>query len=243
MRLLLLLAALLLPVAGHAAPARVYAAASLTDALTDVADLYVQTGNMRPVLVFAGSPALARQIAAGAPAGVFVSADSEWMDWAAARRLIAPQSRRTLVSNRLALVMPADTARTMTIGRGFRMPPGRWATGDPDAVPIGRYARAALTATGGWDDAGHRLVRTENVRAALVLVERGDVGSGIVYLTDARASAKLRVAGLFPTSSHPPVVYPAALTTGAPAEARRFLAFLGSRQAKAAFRARGFIVR
>jgi molybdate transport system substrate-binding protein len=243
MHSLLAFAVLFFSAALQAAPARVYAAASLTEALTDVADLYARGGGERPVLVFAGSPALARQIEAGAPAGVFVSADAEWMDWAAERRLVEPKSRRIVAGNRLALVVPADSGARVRIARGFRMPPGRWATGDPDAVPAGRYAKAALTALGGWADAEPRLARTENVRAALVLVERGAVASGIVYLTDARASPKVRLAGLFPAASHPPVIYPAALTTGAPPEAAAFLKFLSSRPAKAALRARGFEVR
>jgi molybdate transport system substrate-binding protein len=234
--------ALLFSATLHAAPARVYVAVSLTEALTDVTDLYVRSGGERPVLVFAGSPALARQIEAGAPAGVFLSADAEWMDWAAARGLVQPKSRRALAGNRLALVVPADRGAPVRVARGFRMPPGRWATGDPDAVPAGRYAKAALTALGGWDDAAPRLARTENVRAALLLVERGAVGSGIVYLTDARASTKVRLAGVFPATSHPPIVYPVALTTGAPPEARRFLAFLGSAPARRALAARGFTV-
>lgn len=224
--------------------ARVYAASSLTEAITDVADAYAKAGHPRPVLVFASSSALARQVERGAPAGVFVSADLEWADWLAERKLIEPRSRRMIARNRLVVVVPADRARRERIAPGFDIAAiggGRWVTGDPAAVPVGRYAEAALEKLGAWTRAEPKLVRAENVRAALSLVERGDIGAGIVYATDARASGKVAVAAVFPASSHPPIVYPAALTVGADAEARAFHRFLTSRAARALLAKRGFL--
>lgn len=225
--------------------ARVYAASSLTEALTDVADAYARTGRPRPVLVFAASSALARQIERGAPAGVYAAADLEWMDYLAKRKLLAPGSRRLLARNRLVVVVPISDTRPVRIAPGFDISrvgaDGRWATGDPDAVPAGRYARAALQNLSAWQKAAPHLVRAENVRAALAFVERGDVGAGIVYATDAQASGRVRVAGVFPASSHPPIVYPVALTRGADAEARAFHRFLTSRAAHAILAKHGFL--
>jgi molybdate transport system substrate-binding protein len=214
-RLLLLLALLVPPVGAFASPVQVFAASSLTEAINAVADAYAATGAARPVLVLAGTPALARQIIAGAPAGVFIAADEAWMDAVAAAGAIEPGSRRDIAGNALVLIVPADRPRRVRIGRGFDMAgfvgPGRWTTGNPDSVPVGRYAKAALTSLGAWDAAALRLARAENVRAALAFVERGDAAAGIVYATDARASAKVAVAGVFPAGSYSPIRYPAAL--------------------------------
>lgn len=225
--------------------ARVYAASSLTEAMTDIADAYAKTGRPHPVLVFAASSVLARQIERGAPAGLFASADLEWTDWLAQRQRVVPGTRRLIARNRLVLVVPTDKARRVRIVPGFDMTRltganGRWTTGDPDAVPVGRYARAALQRLGGWQRAEGRLVRVENVRSALAFVERGDVAAGIVYATDAKASGKVMIAGTFPATSHPPIVYPVVLTRGADAEARSFHAFLTSRTARAILARRGF---
>jgi molybdate transport system substrate-binding protein len=243
-RLWLLFCLALLPFPAVAAPVRVLAASSLTEALTDVAAAFARAGHEAPVLVFQGSPALARQIIAGAPAGVFVAADSDWMDAVAAAGRIVPGSRRDIAGNRLVLVVPATRPRTARLIRGFDMAgfvgTGRWTTGDPDSVPVGRYARAALAALGAWSAAAPKLARAENVRSALAFVERGDAAAGIVYATDARATARVAVAGVFPAASHPPITYPAALVTGADAEARAFLAFLAGPQGQAILKARGF---
>lgn len=231
----------------HAAsPVRVYAASSLTEAMTDIADAYARTGRPRPVLVFAASSALARQIEQGAPAGLFVSADAPWVDYLRDRGL-ALGKPRIVAGNRLVLVVPRDRARRARLAPGFDLaafigPTGRWTTGDPDAVPVGRYAREALTRIGAWQDAVPRLARAENVRSALAFVERGDAAAGIVYATDARASGKVAVAGVFPASLHARIVYPAVLTRGAGPEARDFERFIGSRTAQALLRARGFTV-
>lgn len=244
----LLLTALLLSVVPAAAtPVRVFAASSLTEAMNDIADRYAATGRPRPTLVFAASSALARQIEAGAPAAVFVSADEAWMDYIAARKLIDAPSRRTLLGNRLVLVVPATAPRRVTIRPGFDLArligDGKWASGDPDSVPVGKYAKAALTSLGVWNAVEGRLVRGENVRAALAFVETGAARAGIVYATDARASKRVAIAGIFPARSHPPIVYPVALAAKPSAEARDFYAFLRSRAARAAFVARGFDVR
>lgn len=228
-----------------AAPVRVFAASSLTEAITEAANAWAASGRQRPVLVFQGSPALARQIIAGAPAGIFVSADARWMDAVAAAGTIVPGSRRVLATNRLVLVVPATAPRRVRLVKGFDFAgfvgPGRWTTGDPDAVPAGRYARAALMTLGAWDAAAGKLARAENVRTALAFVERGDAAAGIVYATDARASAKVVVAGVFPAASHPPIVYPAALiAVNVDAEARAFFAYLRGARGRAIFKARGF---
>jgi molybdate transport system substrate-binding protein len=212
--------------------------------MTDIADAYAQTGRPRPVLVFGASSALARQIERGAPAGIFVSADREWADYLTTRRLTAG-APRLIAGNRLVLIVPRDRARRVRLGRGFDLvgligPTGRWTTGDPDAVPVGRYAREALTALGAWERAAPQLARAENVRSALAFVERGDAAAGVVYTTDAQASAKVAVAGMFPASSHSRIVYPAVLTRGADDEARAFLRFLASPKARARLKARGF---
>ena len=224
--------------------ARVYAAASLTEAMTGIAAAYARTGRPAPLLVFASSSALARQIERGAPAGVFVAADAEWVDYLASRRLtVGPQ--RLVAGNRLVLIVPGDRARWARLTPGFDLaafigPHGRWTTGDPDAVPVGRYARQALTRLGAWQRAAPRLARAENFRSALAFVERCEAADGIVYATDAQASSKVAVAGMFPASSHARIVYPAVLTRGAGAEAQAFHRFLGSATARAVLKTRGF---
>jgi molybdate transport system substrate-binding protein len=234
----------LAPFAAAAAPVRVLAASSLTEAMTDAADAWAAAGHDRPVLVFQGSPTLARQIIAGAPAGVFVAADSEWMDEVARSGRIVAGSRRNIAGNRLVLIVPASAPRTARLTRGFDMAgfvgSGRWTTGDPQSVPVGRYAQAALSSLGAWTAAERKLARAENVRSALAFVERGDAAAGIVYATDARATDKVVVAGVFPPASHPPITYPAALVSGADAEARAFLGFLAGPKGQAILKARGF---
>lgn len=223
----------------------ILAAASLQEALGEVADAWVRQKHPRPVLSFAGSSALARQIEAGAPADIFISADEDWMDHLDRRGLLAPGSRRVIAGNRLALVAPSGSPLKLRIAKGFplvrALGSGRLAMADPTGVPAGRYGRAALEALGVWAAVKPRVVRSENVRAALALVERGEAPLGIVYATDAAASAKVRVVGVFPASSHPPIRYPAArLKTAKSKDASAFLAFLGSRQAQAIFARHGF---
>jgi molybdate transport system substrate-binding protein len=223
----------------------VLAAASLQESLSAAANAWAARRHERPVLSFAASSALARQIGVGAPADLFLSADEAWMDDVQRRGLIRPATRVSFLANRLVLIAPAASRSHLTIGRGFPLARaignGRLAMADPDAVPAGKYGKAALTALGVWPAVANRLARGESVRAALALVERGEAPFGIVYATDARASAKVRVVGIFPAASHPPITYPVALLkTAASPDADGFRRFLLSPQGKAIFRRYGF---
>ena len=232
-----------------AAGATVMAAASLTDAMRELGQAWTAKGNAAPRFVFAASSALARQIEQGAPADLFASADEPWMDYVQQRGLIVPGSRGAVLGNRLVLIAPADQPGEMALAPGVDLlarlgPQGRIATGDPASVPAGRYAQAALASLGAWEAASPRLARAENVRAALLLVERGEAPLGIVYATDAAASKGVRVAGTFPEDSHPPITYPFALTRrGDRPEARALLAFLTGPEAAPVYRRLGFSVR
>ncbi len=249
MRLVLTVLAVL-AVAAPAARAEtvtVLAAASLTDAFEALGRAWAAGGNPPVRFSFAASSALARQIEQGAPADVFASADEQWMDWLAERRLVVTATRVSPIGNRLALVVPAASAATVDLRPGFDLTAllgrdGRWVTGDPASVPVGRYAQQALTSLGAWEAARTRLVRAENVRAALALVERGETPAGIVYTTDAAVSRGVRVAGVFPEDSHPPVTYPMALVRDG-AAARRVLAFLTGPEARPVYERFGFSMR
>jgi molybdate transport system substrate-binding protein len=233
----------------HAADDRliVFAAASLTEAMTDAADAYARAGHPRPALSFAASSALARQIENGAPAGLFVSADEPWADYLEARKLLLPGSRVSFLANRLVLIAPADRPFKTKIGPHFPLTRllgnGKLAMADPDSVPAGRYGKAALTKLGVWRAVEARVVRGDSVRAALRFVETGAAPAGIVYATDAAASRKVVVAGVFPESSHPPIRYPLALVAAhATPEAKAFRAWLLKKPAKAIFARYGFRV-
>jgi molybdate transport system substrate-binding protein len=244
LRKLLALLFLLLPVAAHAQERGplVLAASSLQEALTDAADAWAAQGHARPVLSFAASSAQARQAQAGAPADLFVSADEEWMDALAVKGLLAPGTRAVVASNRLVIVTAPDnpaqlTARTLAA----TLSAGPVAMADPTSVPAGKYGRVALQRLGAWGLVQPRVVRAENVRAALALVERGAASYGVVYRTDARASGKVRIAGMFPAASHPPIRYPVArLKRSTHAEAEGFRLFLLSPDARAIFARHGF---
>jgi molybdate transport system substrate-binding protein len=248
MRLLLLLCLLLTSVVAKAQEVTMFAAASLTDALKDVSAEWAKAGHTPLRLSFGASSAMARQIEQGAPANLFASADLKWMDYLADKNLIANDTRRNLLGNQLVLVVPADKARKVTIAPGLDLnallgPNGRIATGDPAHVPVGLYAREALTRLGLWDAVMPRLARTEDVRSALLLVERGEAPAGIVYSTDAAASKGVAVAGIFPADSHQPIVYPfAVVKSGDTPAAREVMAFIQGPQAKAIFVKRGFKV-
>jgi molybdate transport system substrate-binding protein len=256
-RLFLLLAlALLASGAGRAqdaAPLTVFAAASLQDALRVLEPAWraASPGN-RPVrFSFAASSGLARQIEQGAPADLFLSADEPWMDYVAERNLILPETRVSPLGNGLVLIAPADSRLApLTITRATDIlallgPAGRLSTGDPAHVPVGGYARQAFTWMGQWDAVAPRLARAENVRAALLLVERGEAPLGVVYLTDARVSAGVQVIGTFPAESHPPVTYPFAVTRRAAgdAQARALLVFLAGPAAAGTWQRFGFTLR
>lgn len=245
-----MLAALFLFAATSAADAppsiTVYGAASLTDSLRRLGADFTKDTGIPVKLSFAASSALARQIEAGSPADIFVSADVEWMDYLERRGLIQRASRHNLLGNRLALVAPADSKLTLRIAPhvALRAALGdqRLATGDPESVPVGRYAREALTSLGVWGEISDRLVRAENVRSALMFVARGEVPLGIVYETDAKIDPQVRIVDLFPESSHAPIVYPVALTASASKDTARFNDFLRTAPAKVVFESFGFTV-
>jgi molybdate transport system substrate-binding protein len=223
----------------------VLVAASLQESMNAAADAWARKGNPRPVISFAASSALARQIAAGAPADLFVSADEEWMDDIQRRGLIVPGTRADFLGNRLVLVASALDMKGVPIQRGSpiaaMLGSGRLAMADPDAVPAGRYGKAAFERLGLWPALAPKVVRAENVRAALAFVERGAAKYGVVYATDARASRKVRVAGIFPANSHPPIRYPVArLKASTSPDAEGFRQFLLSREGKAIFARFGF---
>lgn len=226
----------------------VLAAASLQEAMTEAADAWAARKHARPVVSFAGSPALARQIESGAPADIFVSADEEWMNYVAGKGLIRAGSRVSFLSNRLVLIAPASNRARLTIGRNFPLARAlgteRLAMADPDAVPAGKYGKAALENLGVWTSVQGKIARAENVRAAMVLVERGEAPFGIVYATDARASTRVRIIGTFPANSHPEITYPIAiLKASTNPDADGFRRFLLSRDGKAIFTRRGFTTR
>jgi len=223
----------------------VLAAASLQESLSAAADAWARHGHPRPVLSFAASSALARQVEAGAPADLFLSADEEWMNYLEQRRLLRPGSRVALLDNALVLVAPATSRVRLTVRPGFPLAralgPGRLAMADPASVPAGKYGREALMALGAWKSVESRVARAENVRAALALVARGEAPLGVVYATDALASPAVRVVGTFPPASHAPIVYPlAALARTATPEGEGFRRFLMGPEARAIFRRFGF---
>jgi molybdate transport system substrate-binding protein len=227
----------------------VFAAASLTDALRALGQQWAARGNSAPRFSFAASSTLARQIEQGAPADLFMSADEAWANYLQERDLLVNATRASPIGNALVLIAPADAARPVAIARGTDLvallgTDGRMATGDPAHVPVGRYAQAALTWMGQWEAIAPRLARADNVRAALLLVERGEAPFGIVYATDAIASRGVRVAGTFPAESHEPITYPFALTRRAEdhAEARALLAFLTGPEANPTWQRFGFSI-
>jgi molybdate transport system substrate-binding protein len=226
------------------APITVFAAASLTNVLQDLGDGFTRETSIPVRFSFAASSALARQIENGSPADVFFSADLEWMDYLQTRNLIQRDSRRDVLGNRLVLIAPADSTVKLTIAPHFALVAalgkGRLATGDPDAVPVGRYARQALTALGVWNEVADRLVRADSVRSALAFVDRGEAPLGIVYETDALIDKRVRVVDMFPASSHMPIVYPIALTGSAKGDAARFVAYIRGPAGDAAFKSYGF---
>lgn len=246
MRVLLLLALLLAPVQLRAEPLTMFAAASLTDAMGDIAALWAKAGHAPVRLSFGASSTLARQVEQGAPANLFASADETWVDWLAARNLLAEGTRRALLGNDLVLIVPADRARALRVDGALDIdallgPTGRLATGDPKHVPVGLYAEQALRKLGLWDKVQPRLASTEDVRAALLLVARGEAPAGIVYATDAAVSPGVAIAGAFPADSHAPITYPFAVTrAGDTPEARAFMDFLAGPEARAVFVRRGF---
>jgi molybdate transport system substrate-binding protein len=226
----------------------VFAAASLKNALDQVAKEWGAKSDGRKVTVsYAASSALAKQIESGAPADIFASADLDWMDYVAKKGLILPDTRVNLLGNRLVLVAPKDSTAKVEMGPGLDLKAalgdGRLAMANVDSVPAGRYGKAALHKLGAWDGVKGRLAQSENVRAALQLVARGEAPLGIVYLTDVASDPRLKVLATFPEDSHPPIIYPIAITRSSsnPA-ARSFFEFMRGGDAKGAFDKQGFTV-
>ena len=228
----------------------VFAAASTTNAVTEIGELYAarNLGHVTPS--FASSSTLAKQIASGAPVDVYISANKKWMDFLEEKNLIDSKSRLDLLGNRIVLIVPADSSiQKIEVAPGFPVTSflgkdGRLSMGDPDHVPAGMYGKKALVNLGSWDQVKDRVAPMKDVRAALVLVERAEAPLGLVYATDAAISKKVRVVGTFPADSHPPIVYPvAAVADGKLAEAGRFIEFLRSPESRAVFEKYGFEVR
>jgi molybdate transport system substrate-binding protein len=222
----------------------VLAASSLTDALNEIGPAFTTATHRGVKLSYAASSALARQIEGGAPADVFVSADTDWMDYLQTRNLIDAGSRHNVLGNRLVLISPADSTVSIRIAPHFALAKllgdGRLATGNPDSVPVGKYAKEALTNLGVWREVQDKVAAADNVRAALSLVARGEAPLGIVYRTDALVEKKVRIVADFPASSHGPITYPGATTANPQAGAADFVKFLLSPPAQAIFARYGF---
>ncbi len=234
------------PVMAHAASITVFAAASLTDALKDVGTAYkAKTGN-DAVFSFAASSVLAKQIEASSGADVFMSADTDWMDYLDKKGLIAPGTRHDLLGGSLVLIAPVSDTRTIVIAPHFdlagALKGGKLSVADPASVPAGKYAKAALTALGVWDSVSGNLAPAENVRVALSYVSRGEAPLGIVYKTDALSDKGVHVVGTFPENTHAPIIYPAALVKDAKPDAKSFLDFLSGPEAHAIFEKDGFTI-
>ena len=223
----------------------VFAAASLKNALDDAVAAYEKTGGGKVVVSYAASSALAKQMESGAAADIFISADLDWMNDVEKHDLIDKATRKNFLGNAIVLIAPtAAHAARVDIKPGFDLrgllKDGRLAMADPASVPAGKYGEEALTRLGVWDSVKDKVASAENVRGALLFVDRGEAPYGIVYATDAAADKKVEIVGSFPEGSHKPVIYPVAATAHADAEARKFLGFLESPAARPAFEKQGF---
>ena len=233
------------PVAAQAGGLTVFAAASMKDSLDEVVKLWQQESGKRVVVSYAASSALARQIEQGAPADLFISADLDWMDYLTQRALIKAETRSNLLGNRIALVAGRSSTVTAKIAPGFDLSGlvggGKVAMADTVAVPAGKYGKASLEALNVWPSVQGKVAQAENVRAALLLVSRGEAPLGIVYTTDATADPGVRIVDTFPENSHPPILYPVAMTAASRhGDAAAFLAYLASPKARAVFAKAGF---
>jgi molybdate transport system substrate-binding protein len=234
------------PARAEEKPLVVFAAASLKNALDDAAAGWVQLGHSKPLISYAASGPLAKQIEAGAPADVFITADLDWMDYAQKKSLIDAKSRYTLLGNKLVLVVPKDSAAAITLAPGAALGAlvgeGRLAFGEPRSVPAGKYGQQALEKLGLWDQVKDKLALADSVRSALFLVGRGEAAAGIVYQTDAAAEPNVKIISTFPEDSHPPILYPAAVVAASTnAAGPEFLAFLRTAIARTAFERQGFV--
>ncbi len=233
------------PAAAQDKSITVFVAASMTNVAKDISAIFTRDNKVAVKPSFASSSALAKQIEAGAPADIFISADIPWMDYVQERKLIRNDTRFNLAGNRLVLIAPKDSKLgEQKIGPGFDLAAlagsGRIATGDVKSVPVGRYAKAALEKLGSWAAAEPKFAMAENVRAALVLVARGEAPLGIVYATDAAVEPGVKVIGTFPENSHPAIVYPVAATAKAKPEADAFLKLLRAPAAQTILQKAGF---
>jgi molybdate transport system substrate-binding protein len=223
----------------------VFAAASMKNALDDVDAAFTKQSGTNVVVSYDASSFLIKQIENGAPANVFVSADMKWMDYGSEKKLIKDDTRVNLLGNELVLIAPKDSPiGNVTIGQGFDLAKlagdGRIATGDVRAVPVGIYAKAALEKLGVWSTVEPKMAMAANVRAALALVARGEAPLGIVYSTDAKIEPNVKIVGVFPEDSHPPIIYPVAATVNANADTASYLTFLRSPSAQSIFENYGF---
>jgi molybdate transport system substrate-binding protein len=225
----------------------VFAAASLKNALDSINAQWRKETGKEVKISYAASSALAKQIESGAPAQMFISADIRWMDYLEKKNLIKTDTRSNLLGNRIVLIAPKDKAKAVDIKPGLDLAKvlgdSRLAMANVEAVPAGRYGKAALEKLGAWTSVSAKVAQAENVRAALLLVSRGEAPAGIVYQTDAAADANVKIIGTFPEDTHPPVIYPIALTANAThPDAAAFLTYIRSAKAKALFEAQGFTV-
>ena len=226
----------------------IFAAASLKNALDEIAAAWTrETGKTAPRISYGASSALAKQMEQGAPADLFISADTDWMDYVEKKDLIRKDTRVDLLGNKIVLIAPKDSKVALDIKPGFELAKalagGKLAMANVDSVPAGKYGKAALEKLGAWSGVKDSIAQAENVRAALLLVSRGEAPLGIVYSTDAAAEPNVRIIAAFPADSHPPIIYPAAETKGAKsADAKGFLDYLKSGKARPAFEKQGFSV-
>jgi molybdate transport system substrate-binding protein len=234
-----------MPLSAIAADVTVFAAASLKEALDEAGRAFTAATGNKVVVAYGASNALAKQIEAGAPADIFISADTDWMDYLDRRKLLQPGTRANLLTNALVLVAPASSTTTLKIGPGFALAAAlgrdRLALANPDSVPAGKYAKAALEKLGAWTSVERQTARADNVRAALALVARGETPFGIVYRTDALADKGVRIVDTFAAGTHPDIVYPAALVAGTrSAAAVALLAYLRAPESRATWTRHGF---
>jgi molybdate transport system substrate-binding protein len=230
----------------------IFAAASLKNALDEIAFGWKDSGKPAPKISYAASSALAKQMEQGAPADLFISADLDWMDYVEKKDLIQKGTRVNLLGNKIVLIAPRDSRTTVDVKPGFDLAKalngekgagGKLAMANVDSVPAGKYGKAALEKLGAWNGVKDKIAQAENVRAALLLVARGEANLGIVYSTDAAAEPNVKIVGTFPAGSHPPIIYPAALTKGTKSpDAKAFLDLLKSTKARPTFEQQGFEV-
>src|SRR5262245_34880512 len=231
--------------AGQDKAITIFAAASMKNALDDINAAFTKSNGIKVVASYAASSALMKQIEQGAPADVFASADLDWMDYGSDKKVIKEETRINLLGNQLVLIAPKESKLdNVIIGPDFNLAQlvgdGRIATADVRAVPVGKYAKAALEKLGSWNAVASKFAMTENVRTALTLVARGEAPLGIVYTTDAKVEPRVKIIGTFPADSHPAIVYPVAATVTAKPEADSYLSYLRSATAKAVFEHYGF---